>query len=269
MMAAVLAPSTWCYGRACRTSSAPGSGLKVRPLVCSFGCSLFAMPYRFERPVLLLLTVRSMAWRRYTRVSERDRCVLGTRATTARFSQHHLSQVSASLQKGTSERLRLRARSRALLTRACGRAVLQISKQPEWLSVGGTLRDYQLTGLNWLVYCWSENRNCILADEMYVPSTNSCSFSLSLSRTGRFVFVLPCIESHTRAHTHTQGPWQDCTNNLVPVVHSVPLQHTGPVLGRGAALDRRQLDEGVQEVGPQHERRTWAPHSHRIVLPRG
>ena len=203
MMAAVLAPSTWCYGRACRTSSAPGSGLKVRPLVCSFGCSLFAMPYRFERPVLLLLTVRSMAWRRYTRVSERDRCVLGTRATTARFSQHHLSQVSASLQKGTSERLRLRARSRALLTRACGRAVLQISKQPEWLSVGGTLRDYQLTGLNWLVYCWSENRNCILADEMYVPSTNSCSFSLSLSHARVVSFSCCLVLNLTRAHTHT------------------------------------------------------------------
>lgn len=28
------------------------------------------------------------------------------------------------------------------------------------------LRDYQLDGLNWMVYSWSQNRNVILADEV-------------------------------------------------------------------------------------------------------
>jgi hypothetical protein len=28
------------------------------------------------------------------------------------------------------------------------------------------LRDYQLDGLNWMVYSWSQDRNVILADEM-------------------------------------------------------------------------------------------------------
>lgn len=32
--------------------------------------------------------------------------------------------------------------------------------------VGGTLRDYQLEGLNWLIYSWMNNTNSILADEM-------------------------------------------------------------------------------------------------------
>jgi SNF2 family DNA or RNA helicase len=31
---------------------------------------------------------------------------------------------------------------------------------------GGTLRDYQLYGLNWLLRCWYHKRSCILADEM-------------------------------------------------------------------------------------------------------
>jgi SNF2 family DNA or RNA helicase len=34
----------------------------------------------------------------------------------------------------------------------------------EWLH--GNLRDYQLEGLNWLVYTWCRNTNGILADEM-------------------------------------------------------------------------------------------------------
>jgi hypothetical protein len=31
---------------------------------------------------------------------------------------------------------------------------------------GGALRDYQLEGLNWLIYSWMNNTNAILADEM-------------------------------------------------------------------------------------------------------
>jgi SNF2 family DNA or RNA helicase len=33
-----------------------------------------------------------------------------------------------------------------------------------WLH--GTLRDYQLDGINWLIYSWVQNTNAILADEM-------------------------------------------------------------------------------------------------------
>ena len=39
-------------------------------------------------------------------------------------------------------------------------------EQPEWLRGGGKLRDYQLDGLNWLIYSWSKDHNSILADEM-------------------------------------------------------------------------------------------------------
>ena len=39
-------------------------------------------------------------------------------------------------------------------------------KQPEYLDVGGTLRDYQLLGVNWMAHLWHNNLNGILADEM-------------------------------------------------------------------------------------------------------
>ena len=39
---------------------------------------------------------------------------------------------------------------------------------------GGTLRDYQMESLNWMIYSWSENRNIILADEMGLGKTVQC-----------------------------------------------------------------------------------------------
>ena len=46
--------------------------------------------------------------------------------------------------------------------------------QPSYLQGGGQLRDYQLAGLNWLVYSWARNYNCILADEMGLGKTIQC-----------------------------------------------------------------------------------------------
>jgi chromodomain-helicase-DNA-binding protein 1 len=40
---------------------------------------------------------------------------------------------------------------------------------------GGTLRDYQLDGLNWMVYSWSRDCNGILADEMGLGKTVQCA----------------------------------------------------------------------------------------------
>ena len=39
---------------------------------------------------------------------------------------------------------------------------------------GGTLRDYQLQGVNWMVYAWSRNFNTVLADEMGLGKTIQC-----------------------------------------------------------------------------------------------
>lgn len=43
----------------------------------------------------------------------------------------------------------------------------KITEDPDYIvSTGGELKDFQLTGLNWLAYLWSKGENGILADEM-------------------------------------------------------------------------------------------------------
>lgn len=46
-----------------------------------------------------------------------------------------------------------------------------IKEQPEYINVGGELKDFQITGLNWLVYLWCRRENGILADEVRLRST--------------------------------------------------------------------------------------------------
>lgn len=48
-----------------------------------------------------------------------------------------------------------------------------LETQPDFLKAG-TLRDYQLDGLNWLIYSWMQDQNCILADEMGLGKTVQC-----------------------------------------------------------------------------------------------
>lgn len=43
----------------------------------------------------------------------------------------------------------------------------KITEDPDYIKeTGGELKDFQLTGLNWLAYLWSKGENGILADEM-------------------------------------------------------------------------------------------------------
>ena len=42
--------------------------------------------------------------------------------------------------------------------------------QPSYIK-GGELRDFQLTGVNWMAFLWSKNDNGILADEMGLGKT--------------------------------------------------------------------------------------------------
>ena len=55
-----------------------------------------------------------------------------------------------------------------------------LERQPDFLQAG-TLRDYQLDGLNWLVYSWYQDQNCILADEMGLGKTVQCVSLLGAS----------------------------------------------------------------------------------------
>ncbi len=43
----------------------------------------------------------------------------------------------------------------------------KVHQDPDYIAAtGGELKDFQLTGLNWLAYLWSQGENGILADEM-------------------------------------------------------------------------------------------------------
>mmetsp|Transcript_31083 Transcript_31083/g.59980 ORF Transcript_31083/g.59980 Transcript_31083/m.59980 type:complete len:829 (+) Transcript_31083:2-2488(+) len=46
-----------------------------------------------------------------------------------------------------------------------------LRKQPAYLNRAGMLRDYQLEGVNWLLYSWGHNTNGVLADEMGLGKT--------------------------------------------------------------------------------------------------
>lgn len=68
-----------------------------------------------------------------------------------------------------------------------------LQTQPEWLKAG-TLRDYQLEGLNWLVYSWAKGNNSILADEMGLGKTVQC-----VSMIGVPLFLFPSKTSSTKS----------------------------------------------------------------------
>ncbi|CAG8468287.1 1950_t:CDS:10 [Acaulospora colombiana] len=79
-----------------------------------------------------------------------------------------------------------------------------LTQQPSYL-VGGELRDFQLTGLNWLAHLWSRNENGILADEMGLGKTvQTISFLSylyhSIEQYGPYLIVVPLS---------TIGSWQN------------------------------------------------------------
>ena len=68
------------------------------------------------------------------------------------------------------------------------------TSQPKYIK--GTLRAYQLDGLNYLAACWARNSNCILADEMGLGKTIQCVTMLNflfeeMNLTGPFLVVVP------------------------------------------------------------------------------
>jgi chromodomain-helicase-DNA-binding protein 1 len=74
----------------------------------------------------------------------------------------------------------------------------KIEKDPDYItSTGGELKDFQVTGLNWLAYLWSKGENGILADEMGLGKVYWIVFvfqnakTLCADRTDSFILVLP------------------------------------------------------------------------------
>ncbi|KAI0958820.1 hypothetical protein AcV7_004526 [Taiwanofungus camphoratus] len=73
----------------------------------------------------------------------------------------------------------------------------KIKEDPEYLiATGGELKDFQLTGLNWLAYLWSKGENGILADEMGLGKTVQTVSFLSylfheMRHYGPFLVIVP------------------------------------------------------------------------------
>lgn len=71
---------------------------------------------------------------------------------------------------------------------------VQLKESPLYKG-GNTLRNYQLEGLNWLLFSWHNNRNCILADEMGLGKTiQSLTFVNSVWEygvRGPFLIIAP------------------------------------------------------------------------------
>lgn len=72
----------------------------------------------------------------------------------------------------------------------------KLTAEPAYISKCGTLKDFQMTGLNWLAYLWCKGDNGILADEMGLGKTvQSCSFLSYLfhehQQYGPFLVVVP------------------------------------------------------------------------------
>lgn len=73
----------------------------------------------------------------------------------------------------------------------------QIKADPDYVTcTGGELKDFQLTGLNWLAYIWAQGDNGILADEMGLGKTVQTVAFLSYlfhthSQFGPFLVIVP------------------------------------------------------------------------------
>ena len=100
--------------------------------------------------------------------------------------------IDAFLQRATS--ITVPARSE---TFSRGRPpYVRMTEQPKYIGVHGTLKDFQMTGLNWLAYLWSKDENGILADEMGLGKTvQTVAFLSYLFHTcyqyGPFLVVVP------------------------------------------------------------------------------
>jgi chromodomain-helicase-DNA-binding protein 1 len=91
-----------------------------------------------------------------------------------------------------------------------------IREQPSYIK-NGQLRDFQITGLNFLAYNWTRNKNVILADEMGLGKTvQTVSFMNWLRRDrgqeGPFLVVVPLT---------TMPAWADTFDHWTPDVNYV------------------------------------------------
>ncbi|KAK6337389.1 hypothetical protein TWF730_002790 [Orbilia blumenaviensis] len=73
---------------------------------------------------------------------------------------------------------------------------LEVKTQPKYIS-GGTLKDYQIDGMNWLYYRWFKGNNAILADEMGLGKTIQIISFLEVLRQEHKVWPFLVVAPHS------------------------------------------------------------------------
>ncbi|KAJ3222338.1 hypothetical protein HK099_002440 [Clydaea vesicula] len=115
------------------------------------------------------------------------------------------------------------------------------SVQPKYMK-GGTLRSYQLEGVNWMAYLWHQNDNGILADEMGLGKTiQTISFLQYLFNTinlyGPFLVVVPLS---------TLSNWAREFNKWAPEINM--LVYNGNGASRSVIREHEFYFEGTEKL---------------------
>ncbi|GAO49406.1 hypothetical protein SAICODRAFT_22484 [Saitoella complicata NRRL Y-17804] len=92
----------------------------------------------------------------------------------------------------------------------------KLAEQPSYI-INGELKDFQMTGINWMAYLWSKNENGILADEMGLGKTvQTVSFLSYLVHDvhlhGPFLVVVPLS---------TVPAWQETFEKWAPDLNAI------------------------------------------------
>lgn len=69
------------------------------------------------------------------------------------------------------------------------------------LKNGVVLREYQIEGVNWLIFSWYQRRNCILADEMGLGKT----LQVGLGKAAQTQSI--ALLNHFYTVEHIRGPF--------------------------------------------------------------
>lgn len=106
----------------------------------------------------------------------------------------------------------------------------KLVEQPEYIK-GGILRDFQMTGINWMAFLWSRNENGILADEMGLGKTVQTVAFLSWliygrKQNGPHLVVVPLS---------TITAWQETFDFWAPEVNYI--MYIGNTQARKALID--------------------------------
>lgn len=117
----------------------------------------------------------------------------------------------------------------------------KLEQQPSYIT-GGELRDFQLTGVNWMAYLWHKNENGILADEMGLGKTVQTVAFLSylahsLRQHGPFLVVVPL--STVPAWQETLALWASDMNCI---------SYLGNTTSRQVIRDYEFYVDGTQKI---------------------